>query len=188
MATTDQTQDVIDVVQADHAEIKQLFGEVEAGGSTRAQAFQRLVTKLAVHETAEEEVVHPLARKAKGGDSIVEPRLVEEDQGKKLLADLEKAGVDSPTFTAKFAELRTAVLAHAEHEEQEEHPLIRREVDDNARQSAATTFRAAEKLAPTHAHANAPESAVGNMTVGLFVTVADRVRDALRGEHSRTGA
>jgi hypothetical protein len=38
----------------------------------------------------------------------------------------------------------------------------------------------AEAMAPTHPHKMAPESAAGNLLVGPFVAMVDRVRDALR--------
>ncbi|MBV8303869.1 MAG: hypothetical protein JOZ04_06640 [Acidimicrobiia bacterium] len=42
-------------------------------------------------------------------------------------------------------------------------------------------LQAAEKLAPTHPHTHAPESAVGNLILGPFVAMADKVRNVLRG-------
>jgi len=176
-------QDLIEAVRTDHAEIKALMEQVDHATADREDAFRRLVTKLATHETAEEEVVHPLARKGPGGDALVEARLKEEKGGKKALAKLEKMGVDAPAFTAEFARLRQEVLAHAEHEEQEEHPRLRQTVDADRLRSAGELFRKAERVAPTHAHAHSPESATGNILAGTFVAVADRVRDALRSDH-----
>jgi len=172
--------DVISAVLADHQEIKQLFEQMSGSGARNDDTFRQLIRKLAVHETAEEEIVHPLARKVPGGDEVVDARLQEEDEGKKVLADLEKMGVGDPQFDALFAKLRSAVLAHAEHEETMEHPLIRQNTDGEVLERAAGRFRTAESMAPTHAHAAAPESATGNMTVGMFVAVADKVRDALK--------
>jgi hemerythrin superfamily protein len=175
-------QDLIDAIRSDHEEIKSLMEQVGTATTNREEAFSRLVTKLATHETAEEEVVHPLARKAPDGDRLVEARLEEESEGKTELAELEKMGVDDPSFSASFQKLRSAVLAHAEHEEREEHPRIRESVDADRLEKAATLFRKAEQIGPTHAHAHSPQSATGNVLVGTFVAVADRVRDALRSD------
>jgi hypothetical protein len=41
-------------------------------------------------------------------------------------------------------------------------------------------FMLVEQLAPTHAHRHAPESALGNLLVGPFVSIVDRTRDAIR--------
>jgi hypothetical protein len=92
-------------------------------------------------------------------------------------------GVDDPGFRSEFEKLRREVLAHAEHEEQEEHPRLRETVDTDRLQRAGEKFRKAERMAPTHAHAHSPESATGNVLVGTFVAVADRVRDAIRSDH-----
>jgi hemerythrin superfamily protein len=176
-------QDLIDAIQSDHQEIKSLMEQVDRATTDRQDSFRRLVTKLATHETAEEEVAHPLARKSPDGDSIVQARLEEESSGKEALARLEKMGVDDPGFRSEFEKLRREVLAHAEHEEQEEHPRLRETVDTDRLQRAGEKFRKAERMAPTHAHAHSPESATGNVLVGTFVAVADRVRDAIRSDH-----
>ncbi|WP_206281555.1 hemerythrin domain-containing protein, partial [Streptomyces prasinopilosus] len=69
--------DVVSLLMRQHGDIRNLFDEVEAtGGEERRNAFRRLVRLLAVHETAEEEVVHPFARRAlPGGEQVVEDRL-----------------------------------------------------------------------------------------------------------------
>jgi hypothetical protein len=77
---------VIASVQRDHREIKQMIGNVASReGNARRVAFEDLVRKLAVHETAEEDVVHPLGKKA-GLDDTVDELLEEESKAKKALA------------------------------------------------------------------------------------------------------
>ncbi|MGH3685517.1 MAG: hypothetical protein ACRDRU_20850 [Pseudonocardiaceae bacterium] len=53
---------------------------------------------LAVHETAEEEVVHPAARRvlAGGNDGLVDDRLAEENEAKQLLSQLEGLQAGEP--------------------------------------------------------------------------------------------
>lgn len=185
--TESATDDIVAEVRRDHAEIEDLFGRVDAGsGDAKRDAFRLLVAKLAVHETAEEELVHPLLRKAPEGESIVERLLQQEDQAKKELAELEKTEPGTPEFESKFQQVRSAVLQHAEQEEQQEHPRIEREVDADRRRGLAGLFRAAEAVAPTHPHPNSPESASGNMLLGPFVAVADRVRDAIRAARDKS--
>jgi hemerythrin superfamily protein len=177
---TQAKKDVITLVQEDHQEIKTLMNDLSTAQSGRADIFERLIAKLAMHETAEEEVVHPLVRRAAGGDAVADELLAEEDKGKKALYELEKIGPDAPGFAAKFEPVRGDVLAHATHEEQSEHPKIRAAIDPEQLQRAGSVFEVAENIGPTHAHKHAPESATGNIFVGTFVAVADRVRDALR--------
>ncbi len=179
--------DLIATVRSDHLEIKDLFSQVTSalGVDAKREAFERLVRKLAVHETAEEEVVHPLLYQAPGGDSVAQARVDEESKSKELLSDLEKMGVDHAEFDARFAHLRSEVLAHAEREEQEEHPKLEQAVDEEKLRQLAGVFRAAESMAPTHPHPKGPDTALGNMVVGPFAAIADRARDAIRNATKR---
>lgn len=77
-----------------HMQIRDLFTEVETStGKARRDAFERLVRLLAMHETAEEQLIHLLVRAgAHGGNDIVADRLAEEHKAKELLARLEEVG------------------------------------------------------------------------------------------------
>lgn len=68
--------DVIQFLVGQHQQIKSLFAEtLAASGKDREQAFVALRRLLAVHETAEEEIVHPRAqRKIPNGDKIIHAR------------------------------------------------------------------------------------------------------------------
>jgi hemerythrin superfamily protein len=175
------TGDVVDLLNAQHQEIRSLFSSVEEGGSDRSEAFECLVRLLAVHETAEEEVVYPALRSSgPEGEHVAEARKAEEDEAKKQLADLESIGVEGEGFEERFDAFRTAVLAHAESEERQVFPLLRRSFDADKLTKMRSSLERAEKMAPTHPHPHAPESALGNLVTGPFVAIVDRVRDAIR--------
>jgi hypothetical protein len=173
--------DITELVLARHAEIKLRFSELlNAPVEKRDDAFCELRRLLAVHETAEELIMHPaLRRLGDDGDDIADRRLEEEGQAKKDLADLEKRGVDDPEFLTRAVALRDAVVAHADQEEREEIPRLRSRLSEETRRSMATVMRAAEAAAPTHPHPHGPEGALGNLLVGPAAAIADRVRDAV---------
>ncbi|MEU2611428.1 hemerythrin domain-containing protein [Micromonospora sp. NPDC007271] len=181
MTATAQKQDVIDLLLNQHTEIKSLFAQVKAAknGEQKQQAFQQLVRLLAIHESAEEEVVHPAARDD-ASDAVVDARLHEENEAKHVLSDLYDLGVDAPGFDAKFAEFEQAVVAHATHEEQDEFPALRRNTDPKTLRRMAGAIRAAEAIAPTRPHPAAGESPVANMLAGPPLAIFDRMRDAVR--------
>ncbi|MCG5471702.1 hemerythrin domain-containing protein [Micromonospora sp. LAH09] len=175
-------EDVVDLLLAQHAQIEQLFLLVIGStGDTRRDAFDDLVKLLAAHETAEEEVVHPLARTLPGGggDAMVDERLDEERQAKETLQTLIAGGVDADGFDTGIILLRDAVLLHARHEERYEFPHLRQRVPADRLRSLATAVRAAEATAPTRPHPSA-QSAKGNLAAGPALAVIDRVRDAIR--------
>jgi hemerythrin superfamily protein len=171
--------DAVDLLISQHEEIRRLLRKVDTStGERRAEAFDRLRRLLAVHETAEEEIVHPLARHGiKHGDEVIRARLREEYRGKQMLRQLEKMGTSAPSFEPMFARFRAAVLEHAEREERAEFPALRERGDAELRGLAAA-IKAAEAMAPTHPHPGV-ESATKNMLVGLFAAVADRTRDVM---------
>ncbi|HVU93217.1 MAG TPA: hemerythrin domain-containing protein [Jatrophihabitans sp.] len=182
-AVIDTPQDVIAFLKAQHEQIRALFAEVRgAAGKEREDAFVRLRRLLAVHETAEEEVVHPRARRElQYGDAIVTRRLHEETGAKEVLAQLEKLDVDGPEFTEQLASLEHDVLAHAQAEEQEEFALLREELDDVQLQRMRRAVAFAEKVAPTRPHPGVT-LAGENFLAGPFATMLDRARDAITGK------
>jgi hemerythrin superfamily protein len=183
--TADDGLDVVELLERQHREIKGLFSKVEMSiGDQRRQAFERLVHLLAVHETAEEEVVHPAAREA-GVDEVVQARLQEEHDAKELLQQLDKLGPDAEHFPEAFRQLRQDVTEHAEHEERDEFPALRARHDRERLKAMAAAVRAAEAVAPTHPHPGV-ESGAANATVGMVAAVADRVRDAVRKAMGRS--
>jgi hemerythrin superfamily protein len=178
-------RDVITLLLDQHQQIRRLLGELEtAEGEARRNSFEQLVRLLAVHETAEEEIVHPAATMA-GAFDVASARTMEEVQAKQLLADLETVGVEHPSFGERLARLRQAVLDHAAREEEQEFPRLRTFYPDFQLRAMAAAVTAAEAVAPTHAHRLGPHDAVGNLILGPSIAVVDRIRDALR-DVSRT--
>jgi hemerythrin superfamily protein len=173
--------DVIDLLLAQHAMIRDMFDEVEqAPPDQRGEAFTRLVRLLAVHETAEEEIVHPYARgKIDGGDLVVEDRLTEENEAKQLLQHMDQAGPDAPDFAENLAALRAAVEVHARSEERYEFTRLRAHTTEAERRGMSTVVKAAEAMAPTHPHPDT-ESATKNVLMGTPVAMMDRARDVIR--------
>ena len=178
---TGRELDVVDVLLAQHARIEELFLLVAgATGPAKREAFEDLVRMLAVHETAEEEVVHPASRGLiDSGDAIVDDRLDEERQAKEMLQALIDDGVDSEGFDTGLLLLRNAVLTHARYEERYEFTRLRAKLPADRLRTLAAAVLAAESMAPTRPHPGA-ESALANVTAGPLLAVVDRVRDAIR--------
>jgi hemerythrin superfamily protein len=175
--------DVIDFLVSQHEQIKSLFTQtLSASGKEREKSFVELRRLLAVHETAEEEIVHPRAkRKLINGDTVVEDRLEEEHQAKTVLGELEKLDADGEEFTRKLTELRDAVLDHAEHEEKDEFAKLGEQLSSEELERMGRAVKLAEAIAPTRPHAGV-ESQVANLLAGPFAAMVDRARDAIIGK------
>jgi hemerythrin superfamily protein len=175
------TDDVVNFLRDQHNLIKDLFEEVLSASSdeAREKAFVDLRQLLAVHETAEEMVVHPRARnEIADGDAIVDARLKEEHEAKEQLSRLEKLDVSSKEFLNELTMFRDDVIDHAEHEENEEFNKLQRKLDSDDLGRMAKAVQAAEAIAPTRPHPGV-ESAKANFAVGPFASMLDRARDAI---------
>ncbi|MGA5285696.1 hemerythrin domain-containing protein [Streptomyces pseudogriseolus] len=173
--------DVVSLLMRQHGDIRNLFDEVEAAsGEERRDAFRRLVRLLAVHETAEEEVIHPFVRRSvAGGQEIAEDRLKEEREAKEMLAVLDDMDPDGPDFLPKLIELRRDVQMHARAEERYEFIHIRRSTDVTDLAAMAKAIKAAEAMAPTRPHPGV-ESGAKNVALGPVAALMDRTKDAVR--------
>ena len=178
----DDASDVVEFLLGQHQQVRMLLDEVVGNsGEDRQRSFDAVREMLARHETAEEMIVRPLTRKAPGGEEVAEGRMAEENEAKKVLADLEKMDVDSPEFTRMFTDFRQAVLSHATAEETQEFPLLRQNTDPDALVKARDRVKRAEAMAPTHPHPSA-KTTTANYVAGPFAAMLDRARDALKSD------
>ncbi len=120
--------EVVAYLKAQHNLIEDMFDQVLHASDPRAREkpFVELRQLLAVHETAEEMVVHPrVRREADAGDAIVDARLKEEYEAKELLSQIEKLDVTSKEFIDELNKLREAVLDHAQRQSEWPRPSHR---------------------------------------------------------------
>ncbi|ODQ88144.1 hemerythrin domain-containing protein [Mycolicibacterium holsaticum] len=175
------TDDVVRFLTDQHNLIKDLFEEVLSASDDKARetAFVELRQLLAVHETAEEMVVHPRARhEIADGNAIVDARLKEEHDAKEQLSALENMDIGSKEFLDALLRFRDDVLHHAEQEEHQEFNKLGRELDADDLERMVKAVQAAQAIAPTRPHAGV-ESATANFAVGPFVSMLDRARDVI---------
>ena len=178
---TDQTHgDLVEQLLAQHETVR---AGIDAVAKTetpedRQDAFDRLRELLARHETAEEMIVRPLTRKLEDGGPIADARMSEENESKEMLAALEKADIASEEFARTFEKFALAVLTHAEAEEAQEFPLLRRQLDADELAKAEKQLLLAETAAPTHPHPSAKSTTL-NYVLGPFAALTDRARDAI---------
>lgn len=175
------TDDVVEFLRGQHNLIKDMFDDVVHASSAKAreEAFVSLRQLLAVHETAEEMIVHPRARRdIEGGDTIVDTRLREEHEAKQQLAALEKMDIDSQDFLDALVVFKSAVIDHAEREETEEFNRLQRDLEPADLKRMVSAVQAAQAIAPTRPHPGV-ESAALNFAVGPFASMLDRARDVI---------
>ena len=171
--------DVVTYLKGQHRQIRTMFDEVSSSsGKAQATAFLALRGMLAIHEAAEEAIIHPIARiKLTDGGAIVDKRLSEESQCRLTLAALEEMDLGAPIFTENLQRLKDNVSAHAAAEEREEFAMLVNIIDPVWLVRMRMAAEMAEAVAPTRAPSATEDRAP--FLFGSFLAMLGRAKDAL---------
>jgi hemerythrin superfamily protein len=125
--------DAIDLLTADHKEVKKLFKaydklvESEAEAAEKQEIAVQICAMLTAHATAEEEIFYPAAREILEEDEdLVDEATVEHASAKDLIAQIEAGTPDDPLFDAKVKVLGEYIDHHVKEEEGEMFPKVRK--------------------------------------------------------------
>lgn len=140
--------DVIAAIAPQHEHVKGLLEAVrQQAGHRRAAAFHTLRLTLALHETAEQQAIHPLALHQLGAhERAASDRIAEEQTAGQTIGALEMVNVDSDQFNATFGRLATAVTDHAAAEEADEWPALRQITDPPVIKAMVEQMQAVSRL------------------------------------------
>jgi hemerythrin-like domain-containing protein len=124
--------DAIELLEDDHAKLRQLLKRLEAttdrAVKTRQQLFEDIAIELEAHTAIEEEIFYPAYREAVS--SKEDRKLYFEAHEEHHLVDLTVAELretepDSEAYSAKAKVLKDLIEHHAEEEEKEMFPKAR---------------------------------------------------------------
>ena len=153
----DTTTDILELLEAQHKEVDELFARLEQGEGDRRALFTELADKLAAHAAAEEKVFYPSVMTNDTSDLLHES--VEEHLSiKRVLADLIAMNVDDDSFKAALSVLKEQVAHHA-HEEEEPNlfPKVRSALTSDERAALGNEFLVVfEELMQSHPYKNVP--------------------------------
>ena len=140
-----QDQDIVQVLQSQHEQVRQMLTTLgKAQATERAGQFQQFITMLKAHETAEESVVYPAIRGV-GGERVADQRIAEQKEAETVISQLQQADPQSGEFAEIFNKFHAAVEKHAAAEESEVFPLLAQKFDDDTRRSMGAELQRAEQ-------------------------------------------
>jgi hemerythrin-like domain-containing protein len=118
--------DAIEILENDHRTIKGLLAQLTTGPeSERKAVLERLKSVVVVHNATEENLVYPaihvLAQRPMHADKLYH----QQDESKVVVFRLSNLSPGDPEFQKKANDLRDAVSAHIEKEEQSEFRHLR---------------------------------------------------------------
>lgn len=122
-------KDVLKLLKEDHDKVKKAFKKYEKMDheSTAAQQLAaQTIADIKLHATVEEEIFYPAVREAIEEDDLLNEAQVEHKSAKLLIQDLEGMDAGDPMFAATFTVLGEYIQHHADEEEGEMFPKVRK--------------------------------------------------------------
>ena len=115
---SDENQDAIALLKADHRKVEELFQEFEGatGDGKKQKIAMQICLELTVHAQIEEEIFYP-ACEGKVEEDLLKEAYVEHDGAKVLISEIEAGGPDDEYYDAKVKVLSEQIEHHVEEEE-----------------------------------------------------------------------
>jgi hypothetical protein len=127
--TKEDPMDAIQLLKADHDEMKKLLTELEStterGVKTRQELFAKVREELTVHEAIEEEIFYPALKVHPKTKEITLEAYEEHHVVDMVMAEIEGVPFDDETWGAKFKVMKENIEHHIEEEEREMFKLAR---------------------------------------------------------------
>ena len=122
--------DAIELLTADHEDVKLLFTDYEelvADGASvgeRAQLAGQICNALIAHTTAEEEIFYPAARQAIDQPELLDEAEAEHGIAKELIAKIQRMDESDQQYDATVLLLQETIEHHVHEEEGELFPRV----------------------------------------------------------------
>ena len=151
--------DALSLLTADHNRVRGLFSrfqaaEEEKDTATMLELAAKIVVELEVHTTIEEEIFYPEIKPASEEiKDIVDEGVEEHHVAKTLIGEVKGLSPEDDAWAAKMKVLIESVEHHAEEEEQEMFPQVRKALDKASLEDIGVRLEArkAQLGAPTAA-------------------------------------
>ena len=184
----DQQRDVIEVLEQDHREVEEMFGELESlrGASTdelksrRKAVAEQATIELVRHSVAEEVLVYPQVEDKVSAEEA-ERAKQEHAEAEQTLQRLDGLDPSDPSFDEELATLTGEIREHIAEEEGEMFAHMRQVIDADELRKLGARVEAFKKVAPTHPHPNVPNEPLPRMAAGPAASLFDRMRDLATG-------
>jgi hemerythrin-like domain-containing protein len=184
---------VFEVLTRDHAEVKRMLAELELGPTAatsadadqlalRKRMVQQLVIEVSKHEAVEEMYFWPAVRShVTDGTDLANQAQGQEQEGKEVLARLDKLAPEDEAFEAQLSQFITAGRAHIAFEETTAWPSLRDNLTAAEADDLGRKLEVGKENAPTRPHPNTPASPGLLKAAGPTIAGVDRLRDAAAG-------
>ncbi|RZL10530.1 MAG: hemerythrin domain-containing protein [Rubrivivax sp.] len=130
--TASGASDALQLLIADHKEVKQLFKaydklvDAEAADDEKQALAEKICALLTIHATIEEELFYPAARVSLDEDDLLDEAEVEHASAKDLIAQIQGMKPSDDLYDAKVTVLGEYIDHHVKEEEDEMFPKAKK--------------------------------------------------------------
>jgi hypothetical protein len=184
---------VFEVLSKDHAKVKRMLAELEAGptratGADQMQLMLRkrmvgeLVMEESKHEAVEEMYFWPAVREhLANGDELADRALQQEQEGKQVLDELDRLDASQPEFEGLLASFIKEAREHVAYEENKVWPGLAAVLTAQESSDLAAKLEDGKNTVPTRPHPSVPPQRGVLKGTGPIAAAADKLRDAISG-------
>lgn len=185
--------DALTFLRQDH---KSVLGMLEvldgapSGTGSQVSGLQTTVTNLVIaesqHEAIEEQFFWPAVRKAlDDGDALADKAVEQEQEGKRLLAQLDHAKPGQPEYQQALQAFVRAGREHIAYEQEVVWPRFEAALSREQLERLGGQLEQAKRIAPTRPHPDTPPRPLLLKTLGMMTATIDHVLDALTGRAAK---
>jgi hemerythrin-like domain-containing protein len=163
--------------------------EAPSGSGAEVSGLETMVTNLVIaesqHEAIEEQFFWPAVRDAlDDGDALADKAIEQEQEGKKLLQQLEDGKPGEAAYQEALQQFVQAGREHIAYEQDVVWPQFEAAVGREQLEKLGEKLERAKKIAPTRPHPDTPPNPLVLKTMGKGAAIVDHVRDAFTGREA----
>ena len=184
--------DALTFLRQDHKSVLgmlEVLYEAPSGSGAEVSGLETMVTNLVIaesqHEAIEEQFFWPAVRDAlDDGDALADKAIEQEQEGKKLLQQLEDGKPGEAAYQEALQQFVQAGREHIAYEQDVVWPQFEAAVGREQLEKLGEKLERAKKIAPTRPHPDTPPNPLVLKTVGKGAAIVDHVRDAFTGREA----
>lgn len=178
--------DLVDVLVADHDELRALVGTLTTPGGDDQDRLTVAIAELSRHLVVEEDYLYPAVREVvPDGAPLANEALAASAETERLAQHIERTSKTDTDRAGLLRSLTDAVHRHIETTERDLFPRLRQHCPPAQLRFLAGQAMMAKRTAPTRPHPHDPRTPPLNQIVTPGIGLVDRVRDALSGRPTK---
>jgi len=168
-------------IKKDHDKVKKMFEEFDntQDKKMRLDICHQVIRELCIHDGAEN-LSWVAALKQYVSEDLMKQHIEESTEAEKVMYDMEQMKADDPELVTKFTKFKETILAHANKEETDWIPQLKRAMPTKEFEELGLDYLHKRAMAPPRPHPSAPKEGLKGTAAALASKPIDEMKDAYR--------